>query len=142
MRVNGSVFRNWEGRRRTVNCTTGGSEHNLLHVVGAGGFCQADGGEDIGLRIEKRGRNRLPHIDLGCQVEHDLGGVLVEKLIQINFQQVSLNERNPCRDVLPLAVGQVIHHDRLMPLSHQQFHKMGTNKSGSASNKCSHIVKL
>ncbi len=89
-------------RRGAVDGSARGGVHDLADMRPAGRLGQAHRADDVDRGVELRVGHRVPHVDLGGQVEHHLRAVLVEDGLQVGRHDVGLDE-----DVRRI-VGQVL----------------------------------
>ena len=85
--------------------------HDLAHAVAAGGVGQADDREDVGLGVVERVGDGVADVDLGGEVEHDLGPDTGQQFVEVDVEDVGLDELGPTVEVVALAVGEVVHDD-------------------------------
>ena len=89
----------------------------------------------------------VTHIDLCSQVKDDLGAVLLDERVEVHLQQVRLDHGQAAAalrllQVLQTAVGEIVHHDNLVPLGEEQIDQVRADETGAAGDESVHVPTL
>ena len=110
-----------------------------LRVVPASGLEHANRPEDVRVGVVVRALDRDAHVHLRREVEHGLGSVLVEDVVQ-RLPDVPLRESRGGGDVLPLAGRQRVDDDDLVPAGHERVGDVRADEAGAACDDGPHAL--
>ncbi len=125
-----------------VDRAAGGREHDLAHAMPAGGVGDADGADDVQLRVVHRVGDGLADVDLRGEMEDHLGAHALEQLVPVDGEDVGLDEleavgagRPRALQVGELAVRQVVDDGHRMSIRQQPVDQRRPDEPGAPGHQ-------
>src|SRR5699024_4291763 len=143
MRIHWGVLSDGERLWQTVDGAARGGVDDLADTSGTCGLSQADSRQDIELCVVNGILDGFADIDLGCEVEDDLGAEIAHDFVNIHGEQFSHYERDllgtiVLSQVLTATAAQVVNDENLVSLRNKKVNEVRADEAGAAGDDGTH----